>query len=116
PVWGQGGPADHPLRRRAQGPGIVSYPNEDPVLDPQNNLMPAKPVMTPWLGMELPAAISSPSPVTLQVATRSFRLPLGMARPIEWQLATQGAGVVVDSVTGSLEYSEIRGLQLAGVV
>jgi hypothetical protein len=113
-VWGQGGAPDHPIRRRAEGSGIVLYAKDDPILDPQNNERPAKPVTTPWLGMELPAAISSPSPATLQVADRSFRLPLGMSRPVKWKLVTQGTGVLPDVVTGSLEYSEIRGLQLRG--
>jgi hypothetical protein len=113
-LWGEGGPPDHPIRRFAEGPGIVLYPKDDPILDPQNNERPAKPVTAPWLGMELPAAISSPAPVTLQVADRSFRLPLGMSRPIKWKLASQGSGIVPETVTGSLEYSEIRGLQLGG--
>lgn len=114
-VWGEGGPQDHPIRRRAEGPGIVFFPNEEPLYDAQNNLVPAKSVTAPWLGMELPAAITKSLPATLQVANPSFRLVVGMSHAIDWKLLSQGPGVVPDMVKATLQYGEIKGLELRGI-
>ena len=113
-VWGQGGSAEHPIRRRAEGLGLAFTVNEEPVLNLTGDPLPQKPVTAEWLGMELPAAVTKPGPVTLQTSTRNFRLAVGMRQPIEWKLLRQGPGIEPVRVSATLEYGEVRGLELEG--
>jgi hypothetical protein len=113
-VWGQGGSADHPIRRRAEGPGLAFTVNEEPVLNLTGDPLPQKPVTAEWLGMELPAAVTKPGLVTLQTSARNFRLAVGMRQPIEWKLLRQGPGIELARVSATLEYGEVRGLELEG--
>jgi len=113
-VWGQGGSADHPLRCRAEGLGLVFTVNEEPVLNLTGDPLPQKPVTAEWLGMELPAAVTKPGPATLQTSTRNFRLAVGMRQPIEWKLLRQGPGIEPVRVKATLQYGELRGLELDG--
>jgi hypothetical protein len=113
-VWGEGGSADHPVRRRAEGLGLVFNVNEEPVLNLTGDPLPQKPVTAEWLGMELPAAVTKPGMAALQLSTRNFRLPVGMRQPIEWKLLRQGPGIEPVRVSATLEYGELRGLELEG--
>ncbi|MGH9631305.1 MAG: PPC domain-containing protein, partial [Bryobacteraceae bacterium] len=64
-VWGEGTLSDgSTLRRRARGPGLmveVDGATAQGVVDRQ------RPVTAPWLGFDLPMAISDPPPATLEV-------------------------------------------------
>lgn len=111
-VWGEGGPADHPLRRRAEGPGLIVYVKEEPVLNLTGDPLPQKPFTAPWLGMQLTVAIKKALPVTLEVATRSVRLVQGMDSPIEWKLVKHGPGIVPKEVSG-LPLPTIKDLSLS---
>jgi hypothetical protein len=70
-VWGEARLSNGTsLRRRARGPGImvaVAGATEQGVVDRQ------RPVIAPWLGFELPAAIAEPPPATLEVKQTSFK-------------------------------------------
>ncbi len=100
-VWGQGGPARDPIRRRAQGAGLMLIiKGEFEEYDPQGDPLPPKPFTASWLGMDLPAAVSKPSPATLQIASPSLRLVQGMELPIEWKLVKRDPGVRPLSVGG----------------
>jgi hypothetical protein len=115
-VWGQGGPPEHPIRRRAEGPGILLLPKEETMYDAQNSAVPARPVTAPWLGMELPGAIGKPLPAILEVATASIRLVPGMDQPVDWKLVTVGARVVPDIINGIVpSQDDIKGLMLGGI-
>ena len=115
-VWGQGGPAEHPIRRHAEGPGVFLLPKEDTIYDAQNSPLPSKPVTAPWLGLELPAAISESLPAILQVAIPNIRLVPGMDQPVDWKLVTVGSGVVPDIMKGIVpSQDDIKGLMLGGI-
>jgi hypothetical protein len=116
-VWGEGGSADNPvrpIRRRAEGLGLAFNVNEEPVLNLTGDPVPQKPVTAEWLGMELPAAVTKPRPVTLLTSNRNFRLAVGMRQPIEWKLLRQGPGIEPVRLSATLEYGEVRGLELEG--
>jgi hypothetical protein len=117
-VWGEGVSPENPtrpIRRRAEGLGLALTVNEEPVLNLTGDPLPQKPVTAEWLGMELPAAVTKPGPVTLQTSTRGFRLAVGMRQPIEWKLLRQGPGIEPVRISATLEYGEVRGLELEGV-
>jgi len=113
-VWGQGGAPDHPLRRRAEGMGLMFAVNEDPILNLTGDFVPQRPVTAEWLGMELPAAVGKPAPAILQTPARNIRLVAGMSVPIEWKVLKQGPGIEPLKVDATLQYGEIRGLELGG--
>jgi len=116
-VWGEGGSANNPIRpirRRAEGLGLAFTINEEPVLSLTGDPLAQKPVTAEWLGMELPAAVTRPVPVTLETSTPSFRLPVGMGHLIEWKLLRQGPGIEPVRINATLEYGEVRGLELEG--
>jgi hypothetical protein len=115
-VWAEGGTAEHPIRRRAQGAGVLLLPKEETVYDAQNSPVPARPVTTPWLGMQLPGAIGKPLPATLEIAAQNVRLVPGMDEPVDWKLVTAGSGVVPDIISGIVPSQEdIKGLMLGGI-
>jgi len=70
-VWGEGTLSDGSvLRRQARGPGIVvdvAGATEQGVVDRQRT------VTAPWLGLDLPAALSEPPAATLEVHQTSFK-------------------------------------------
>ncbi len=100
-IWGQGGPSDNPIRRRAENSNLVVYvKGEYPEEDPQGDPLPPKPVTFSWLGLDLPVAISRGLPVSLEIVSPSVRLVQGMEAPIEWKLIKQDPGIVPLEVAG----------------
>lgn len=88
-IWGEGKLADgSTLRRRARGPGMlvdVSGATAQGVVDRQ------RPIAAPWLGFDLPAAVSEPGVATLEVRqTSSKRLDEGNRYEYEytWKMRT----------------------------
>ncbi len=110
-IWGQGGPADQPIRRRAEGPGIIFTVNGEDQYTLTADLIPPKPVTAPWLGMDLPVAISTPVPAALEVVARNVRVVQGMDFPIDWKLVKQNPGIVTMAV-GGLPLPTIKDLGL----
>ncbi len=110
-IWGQGGPADHPIRRRAEGPGLIITVNGEDQYSLTADLIPPKPVTYPWLGMELPVALRKPVPAVLEVPARSVRVAQGLESPIDWKLVKQGPGIVTTAVS-SLPLPSIKGLDV----
>jgi hypothetical protein len=70
-VWGEGKlPDGTTLRRRARGPGIVvavAGATAQGVVDRQ------RPISAPWLGFDLPAAVSEPPSATLEVKQTALK-------------------------------------------
>ncbi len=110
-IWGQGGPADHPIRRRAEGAGLIFTVNGEEQYSLTADLIPPKPVTFPWLGLGLPVAISKPMPAVLQVAAGDGRVAQGLELPIDWKLVKQGPGIVTMAVNG-LSLPSVKGLDL----
>lgn len=111
-VWGEGVSAAGPIRRRAQGPGMMVLVGGGEVLNQTGDLVLSKPLVFPWLGLELPLAISKAMPVSLEIAKRIVRVVQGIDYPIEWKLVKQGPGIVPRSISASLPYGEIKDLSV----
>ena len=80
-VWGQGGSPTQPIRRRARVPAMLtvvkgSYQKKDPLFGLRN--INYKPFSAPWLGVNLPTAITRPAPVRLKISETYLRLAQGM--------------------------------------
>lgn len=100
-IWGQGGPSENPIRRRAENSDLVIYvKGEYPEEDPQGDPLPPKPVTFSWLGLDLPVAIGRRLPVSLEIENPSVRLIQGLEAPIEWKLVKQDPSIVSQKVEG----------------
>jgi hypothetical protein len=99
-VWGDGGSPDHPIRRRAIGPGLIFTVKGEEIVNTIGESTPTRPAIYPWLGIELPVALGAPLPAELQVAERNVRAVQGMDFPIPFQIVKQGAGMATGDVGG----------------
>jgi hypothetical protein len=97
-VWGEGGSPAHPIRRRAEGPGLIFTVKGEEVLNLTGDATPTKPTIYPWMGIELPATLGASLPAELQVTERHVRAIQGMDFPLPFQLVKQGAGMVTNNV------------------
>ncbi len=83
-VWGEGIAADGPIRRRAQGPGLITAIQGEG----------QQPYLAPWLNIDLPAAVAPEKPATLEILTPQYvRLILGMSHEIKWSFTARQAGI-----------------------
>ena len=60
-VWGEGGPPEHPIRRRAVGPGLIFTVKGEEIINLTGDATPTRPAIYPWLGIELPLALGASS-------------------------------------------------------
>ncbi len=116
-VWGEGvSSAGERIRRRAAGPGLMT-----PVKGARRevgggSIATQRPYQAKWLGMALPAGISRPVPLSLEVSDREIQLVQGLKReirvtvnknvPIAGSLRVEGqvpAGIDVDIKAGTLD-------------
>ncbi len=97
-VWGEGGPPEHPIRRRAEGPGLIFTVKGEEILNLTGDATPTKPTIYPWMGIELPATLGASLPVELQVTASHVRAIQGMDFPLSFQVVKQGAGIVTGNV------------------
>ena len=110
-VWGEGGAPDHPIRRRAEGPGLIFTVNGEEQYSITADLIPPRPTTYEWLGIELPVAIGPPVPAVLEVADHSIRVVQGMDYPIAYKLTKQSPEITTKSVRG-LELPSVKDLSL----
>lgn len=111
-VWGEGASGEERIRRRAKGPGLIFTVNGEDLYTLTGDLIRARPVTMPWLGIGLPASISRPVPAILEVAAQSYiRVVQGMEFPIGYKLVKQAPGMVTTEV-GGLELPTIKDLGL----
>jgi hypothetical protein len=108
-IWGEGETPEHPIRRRAEGPGLMFKVNGDEMLNLTGDPIPIEPATYPWLGIELPVAIGSSLPAALEVADRNARAVQGMEFPITYKVVKQAAGIVTKDV-GGLELPTVKDL------
>ncbi|PYV21656.1 MAG: hypothetical protein DMG27_20195, partial [Acidobacteria bacterium] len=108
-IWGEGGTAEHPIRRRAVGPGLMFIVNGEEMINLTGDSIPTKPTTYPWLGIDLPVALGAPLPAALEVADRNVREVQGMDYPIAYKVVKQGAGIVTKNV-GGLELPTVKDL------
>ncbi len=99
-VWGVGGTPDHPIRRRAEGPGLMFTVAGEERVNLTGDIFPPKPVTYAGLGLELPVALGKPLPVDLEVAASYVRVPQGLEYPVPWKLVKRGPNIVTVNVTG----------------
>src|SRR5208283_2697094 len=99
-VWGEGGPPEHPLRRRAVGPGLIFTVKGEEIINTIGEATPTRPAIYPWLGIELPVALGAALPAELRVTDRNVRAVQGMDLPIPFEIFKQGAGMVTGDVGG----------------
>ena len=97
-IWGEGGPAGHPIRRRAEGPGLVFTVKGEEIINLTGDATPTRPTIYPWMGIELPLALGASLPAELQVSDRNLRAVQGMDFPLPFQIVKQGAGIVTEDV------------------
>ncbi len=110
-LWGQGGPPDHPIRRRAECPGLIFTVNGEEQYSITADLIPPKPVTYPWLGIGLPVSLRKPPPAMLEVAAKNVRAVQAMDFPVQWKVLKQGSGIVTKSV-GGLQLPTVKDLVL----
>jgi hypothetical protein len=79
-VWGEATVSNHQtIRHRAVGPGLItSIAGEAGISQ--------KPFVAKWLGMELPAAITSPPPLYFQLSERHVKVVQGLNRELKVKL------------------------------
>jgi hypothetical protein len=99
-VWGEGGPPEHPIRRRAVGPGLIFTVKGEEIINTIGEATPTRPAIYPWLGIELPVALGAALPAELRVTDRNVRAVQGMDFPIPFQIVKQGAGMNTGDVGG----------------
>lgn len=97
-IWGEGGPPGHPIRRRAEGPGLVFTVKGEEIINLTGDATPTRPTVYPWMGIELPLALGASLPAELQVSDRNLRAVQGMDFPLPFQIVKQGAGIVTEDV------------------
>ena len=108
-VWGEGGLPEHPIRRRAVGPGLTFTVQGEEHINLTGDATPTKPTIYPWMGIELPVALGPSLPAELKVADRNVRAVQGMDFPLSFQVVKQGAGVVTEDV-GELDMPRVKDL------
>jgi hypothetical protein len=108
-VWGEGVRADGTrVRRRAHGLGMavdVAGATAQGVVDRQ------RPLVAPWLGLDLPAASTTPPPATLEVRQVKFtRLEEGDRYDFEyeWKLRTKEAQLPAELAVDVVGARDIR--------
>lgn len=99
-IWGEGGTAEHPIRRRATGPGLIFTVSGEEMTNLTGDAIPTKPTTYPWLGIELPVAIGASVPAALEVADHTVRAVQGMDYPVAYKVVKQGTGIVTKDVGG----------------
>src|SRR5262249_29049312 len=84
-VWGEGVLEDgQTIRRRARGQGMVTTVRGTK----------QKPVVAPWLNLELPAMVVKERPVSLEIVTpRYVKLVQGMEYDVEWKVVRRLPGI-----------------------
>ena len=97
-VWGEGGTPEHPIRRRAVGPGLIFTVKGEEIVTLTGEPTPTRPAIYPWLGIEMPVALGAPLPAELRVTDRQVRAVQGMDLPIPYQIVKQGAGMATGDV------------------
>jgi hypothetical protein len=116
-IWGEGiSSTGDRIRRKAAGPGLIT-----PVKGARRevgggSIATQKPYQAKWLGMALPAAISKPAPLSLEVSDREIQLVQGLKQeirvkvkrnlPIAGSIRVEGqgpAGIDVDVKAGTLD-------------
>ena len=98
-VWGEAGPPEHPVRHRAEGPGLIYTVKGEELLNLTGDSTITKPTTFPWLGIGLPAELGAALPVALEVAKGDLRFVQGMNQSMPFELVKQGAGIVTENVT-----------------
>ena len=59
------GRPDTPVRRRAQGPGLVFTVKGEEIINLTGDATPTRPTMYPWMGIELPSALGASLPADI---------------------------------------------------
>jgi hypothetical protein len=108
-IWGEGGSPEHPIRRRAEGPGLMFTVKGEEMYNLTGDLIPTRPTSYPWLGIELPVAIGARPVAAVEVAERSVRAVQGMEYPIAYKVVKASPGIVTKSV-GGLQLPTIKDL------
>ncbi len=75
-VWGEAISGETPFRTQARAPGMIT------AIEGTDE----QPFTAPWLGQAVPVTLMKPSPVSLEVPQRRFRLPQGVRIKIPWKL------------------------------
>jgi hypothetical protein len=70
------------IRRVAQGPGLIT----------PGAKIKAGAFLAPWLGMQLPIALSKPLPVSLRAGSLFARFAQGFEYPLQYKIATRPGG------------------------
>lgn len=96
-VWGEGGSRTQPIRRKAQGSGLVTAvrgtgQRNDPTFG--LTVFNFEPFTASWLGLDLPSAITRPTSVTLKVAEKQIRLVQGTRYEIHVRAERRVSGVI----------------------
>ncbi len=111
-VWGEGGPPDHPIRRHAEGPGLMFTVNGEEQYTITADLIPPKPTTYEWLGIELPVGVGTPpAPAVLEIADFSIRAVQGMDYLIAYKLVKQTPAIATKNV-GGLDLPTVKDLSL----
>jgi pre-peptidase len=110
-IWGEGGAPDRPIRRRAEGPGLMFTVNGEEQYTITADLILPKPTTYGWLGIDLPVGVRTPAPAVLEIADRSIRAVQGMDYPIAYKLVKQTPAIVTKNV-GGLELPTVKDLGL----
>ena len=93
------------IRRRAQGPGLVT------AVRGQNQ----RAFTAPWLGVELPLMVAPPRPAALEVTSPSYvRLVQGMETDVEWKFTRRAMGIAPPRRVSATNIPGVGNLRVLG--